>query len=82
MSQAALKTVTPEMLSLLARDFALHCRTLRQMLKMSQSQFGAALGVDNQQAKVTVSRWENGKHVPKKKYLLKFLKLQDQKGRL
>lgn len=69
---------TTEMLELLAKDFALHCRTLRQNLGMNQTSFGQEMGIRNRQAKITVSRWESGSHVPQKRYLLKFLEISQR----
>lgn len=78
MSEITSGTVTPEMLEILARDFALFCRTLRGNLGLKQDAFGAMMGVKNKQAKITISRWESGNHVPQKRYLIKFLALQSQ----
>ncbi len=36
-------------------------KTLRTRLKMSQTQFAEALGLNRQ---ATVSDWENGRHIP------------------
>lgn len=63
-------------LKLLAKDFAFHCRRLRIGLRMTQEVFARKMGVRNEQGKITVSRWESGKTIPQKRYLVKFLQLQ------
>lgn len=65
-------------LELLAQDFAMHCRTLRINLGMNQTSFGKEMGIKNKQAKITVSRWESGNTAPQRRYLEKFLSLQNK----
>jgi len=58
----------------------LHCRTLRQNLRLSQKKFAERMGIANKVGKITVSRWESGT-IPQKRYLIKFLALQKQYDR-
>lgn len=75
---AAETKIDPQMeaLKLLASDFSFHCVRLRRRLRKTQQAFGKMIGVGN--PSVTVSLWESGKHVPQKKYLLRFMALQKQ----
>lgn len=73
------KPQSPQVLALklLAKDFSLHCLRLRRMMRKTQKQFGQLMGVGGNQV-LAVSRWESGRHVPQKKYLLRFMALQKQ----
>jgi len=76
--EKATSSSSADMFALLRRDFALHCRTLRANLKLSQRNFAVLMGVKNEQGKITVSRWESGRIRPQNRFLQKFMEIQNQ----
>jgi DNA-binding transcriptional regulator YiaG len=66
-----------ESLKLLAINFPTHCGNLRKKLRKTQVELGRLLGVTGNPG-VAVSRWESGRHVPQRKYLLRFMTLQNE----
>jgi len=65
-------------LELLRNDFAFHCIRLRKRLKLTQTNFAKLMGLNAQEGKIAVSRWESGKHKPQARHLEKFMELQNQ----